>query len=411
MSTTRKGKAFRVVPEGAARGRGRSGGGGAPVPAGRARVDQGDALERLFEAAALVHVAEEHERAVRAGRPPSPAVPSVDALGWRIKRARSALPPVIRGEATSALAVVDGFLRQVATEARNLGTYADVLPVAARFGVLAASILREERPRSTLELAAALTCAFWTGQAERDAAVLAATPPGHRAKVAVPTKRGEGGTVERSSTADYGERHQRAKESTTQARQERVAFVDLLLRREKGRQQGIVPQDDRDHALADRIDALLAKEQRDIELGKKLLAERVVVAKAEVVVEAESPPGRTPVQGEHARADVPPAARADVPPAGHATRPEPPTAAPPPPPDPFADLVALDPSTRLREAIARASRWRSEAQIAMDVGRAYRGPRFLPGWVAAAFTQAGRKSEVDFMTAKLGFVVGPEVTP
>lgn len=259
MSTTRKGTSYRVSPNGSAKGQRPT---SALPPAGRDRIDRTDALERLFEASALVYLAKaHHEDSATRNRAPNPSIPSPLALSLRIKRARKALPPNVRGQASKALAVLDGFLRGVAKECSTLGTYVDTLHVAARFGVLAASLVREEVPRSTLEMSNAITCAYAQAQVERDAAVLAATPPGYRTRASSPTTKNDRGTVEWSTEADYQDRHARWKDSTTQARQERTAFTDLLLRREKGRQQGIVSNVDAHDALAQRVEVLIAAEQ------------------------------------------------------------------------------------------------------------------------------------------------------
>lgn len=253
MSTSRKGRGFRVVPSGATTGRkGRSG----PVPAGRARVSQSDALERLFEATALRYLALAFERAGETVRPSSAA------LEDRAKRAREALRLMPGGaamciDATRALGATESFLADVARQALARRTLEDSQRVAARFAVLAASIIREENPRSTIELTGAIMLAAWQAQAERDLAALHATPRDFSAKATTKGMVADGGTLTKEVAVSYAERHARAGVASTHARQERVAFVDTLIRREKGRQSGHVNEqsDPAVHAIVETIAA------------------------------------------------------------------------------------------------------------------------------------------------------------
>lgn len=303
-------------------------------------MDRSDALERLFEASALVYVSKAHHESCAAlERAPNPAIPSPLALSLRIKRARKDLSPNVRVQATHALSVVDGFLRGIAKECSNLGTYQDTMGVAARFGVLAASLVREEVPRSTLEMSSALTTAYAQAQVERDAAVLAATPPGYRTKATSPTTRNDKGTIEWSTEADYDARHGRWKESTTTARQERIAFTDLLVRREKGRKEGLVPDVDAQDALAERVEKLIDLEQQNAARWKNQLAEKptITVEGASVADPPSTPP--EPMRSGPTRSDptVAPSAPTAAP---HAT-----PAPSMPPATPSAPGGAVVPST------------------------------------------------------------------
>ena len=292
MSTSRKKNGYRVAPTGAVRGRKREQIGSAVValPAGRDRAEAGHPLARLFEARSISFIVAEHEAMVESGRPRVPGMPSANAIRWREKRARNGLRPAERAQATRALVPLDAFFRAVAREVRTLGGWQDALAMAGRFGLIAASLLREEDPRGTLEMSAAISTAFWAAQVERDAAMLMATPPGLSASVRT-SKTGDAGTVTRATAASYAERHQRAQQSTTCARQERIALADLLLRREKGRRLGLVGNASADSALAERMDAILAADRAAVERGRQMLTEGVgsvdVPAPVTVTVEAK----------------------------------------------------------------------------------------------------------------------------
>ena len=364
--------------------RGRASGARAPTPA----VEIAEAL--AVDLVAL-HVARGDKAA---GREPEEAVRAIEA---RVTRARKKLLETggadLNRRVTYALA---GDGRMLSTAERASVT---ARPYARRAASYLVTLLAGGMGEP---LALVRAASYAKHQALADLLTDLAFAADPRAGLAISESRTtEKGSKLTNSWPAIGDVLKLAHAATTQARLELLTALDLEERATAGRPASTPPE------LAARIDAIIARDRERAEEGKRILAERAASAeRAAIVVEAsasESPTRRTPARQP-----------ADVPPAGHARPPEAPAPAappPPPPPDPFADLLHLDPATRLREAIARASRWRSEAQIAKDVGRAYRGPSFIPAWVAAAFAQAGRKSEVDFMVAKLGFAVGPEVSP
>ncbi|MCW5832340.1 MAG: hypothetical protein KIS78_07880 [Labilithrix sp.] len=200
-----------------------------------------------------------------------------------MRRARKALRTGPNGaalceDATKALGSCEGFLSTYAREVELRGSFADALHFAARFGIVAASLVREEMPRSTLEMSTVLLAAYWIVQAERDVAILGASRPGYVVKARSGESTPNGQTIAREQTVDYEERHRLAVASTTQSRHERLTLVDIGYRRAKGRKEGLVPQHANPDLMA-RFDRLIAAQDRAAEASRKALE-----AKAQVVV-------------------------------------------------------------------------------------------------------------------------------
>jgi hypothetical protein len=191
----------------------------------------------------------------------------------------------------------------------------------------------------------------------------------------------------------HGEILKLAHAATTQARLELLTALDLE-QRAPGAGRGTSPD------LAAKFEQILAAEKAAAERGRALLAQRaanidvhgakVVSANAEpakaVVVAPAAAPVRTPTAQPAPAVVVAPAT---------------------PPPDPFADLRRVYPNDErafIVEATARVVRWRSDAVVAKDQGKTYRGPRTVPGYVARWLRQSGRGAELEIMTA-LGFFI------